>query len=89
MTRTELIARLRGRVQNNYYSLQDMKDALAMLEAEGAEFRPDWAGYGQGVKDGEAELDKLREAARLALEQMNQHWHYEMKDALDALKAAL
>ena len=33
-TRTELIARLRGRVQNNYYSLQDMKDALAMLEAD-------------------------------------------------------
>ena len=39
-TRTELIARLRGRIQSNYYSLQDMKDALAMLEADERVIRP-------------------------------------------------
>ena len=29
--------------------------------------------------------DKLKEAARLALVQMNRHWHYEFEEAIKAL----
>jgi len=69
-TRTELIARLKDYATGDKY--QHVIEAAAdMLEADGAEFRPDWVSYRQGVKDGEAELDKLREAARLALTALN------------------
>ena len=69
-TRKELIERLKDYATGDEYQ-RVIEQAADMLEADGAEFRPDWVGYRQGVEDGKAELDKLREAARLAISAMD------------------
>jgi hypothetical protein len=68
---------------------QTVSEAADMLEADE-----------QGMKDAFAsgmscrpasvqERDKLQAAARLALEKMNKHWHYEFAEAITALNGAL
>ena len=58
----QTLARLQARQQNE----DDLGDALASLEAEGAgrvEARLDTAGYGRGRTDPKAVLDRLRQAS--------------------------
>jgi hypothetical protein len=95
-TRTELIEQLHcNALWRSPETSNILKQAANMLEADGAEFRPDWVGYRQGVKDGEAELDKLREAARLALEALhycealNSSVEKQKMEAITALKEAM
>ena len=89
MTRTELIEGLHCNALWRSLDTSDLlKQAADMLEADELIrlANIDCVNHFDAIKE---DYDKLREAARLALEQMNQHWHYEMKDALDALKEAL
>lgn len=82
--------------QKAYRLAKELADHLAVTPAQ--PFQPDWANYRQGVADGEAELDKLREAARLALDALEyaedgykaMGWGSQQIDkAIDALKEAL
>ena len=87
-TRTELIADLR--LNHEYCPKEVILLAADMLEADGAEFRPDWVSYKQGKEDGKAELDQLREAARLALNALIAMQSYAAIDkAIAALQEAL
>jgi len=93
MTRTELIADLR--LNHEYCPKEVILQAADMLEALSLAFQPDWVNYRQGFEDGKAELDKLREAALLALEALhycealNSSVEKQKMEAITALKEAL
>jgi hypothetical protein len=95
-TRTELIEQLHCNALWRSPETSDLlKQAADMLEALSLAFQPDWVNYRQGFEDGKAELDKLREAARLALEALhycealNSSVEKQKMEAITALKEAL
>jgi protoheme ferro-lyase len=91
-TRTELIAELRSAFIDIEISAVIAKKIADMLEADYQRQVGDALSikcYQEQVADLAAEIAKLRAAAKLALVKMNRHWHYEMKDALDALNEVL